>query len=390
MLIKILSFRFSFKTFHLEKVISFVLYSERSSSLFLHCVDSRFDEGGSWYSRFHLGPFFPNSRLQIGIRLRRSLLNDLVQTSVFAVELDGAIHEFSRLPGVKEPVLDLLFQFRKITFYAPSIKFQETVIVPFLFFGPGTFYAKDISWPHEIQCRKPKIPLGTLSSGFVLSGRVLIQKNCILNSAKKVGQPIQLSDFSLSERYNKKSRDYYPWLSTGFSTNIVERVGFRIEHIRSSSPEDEVLIFEILTNGAISPRFALHEAALILTCKFSAISNVTLPQENYPDVGRKNFRKKFSSFSEKSGFRHQKRLGKTFYSVFSSGFSSFQDSSGLDLGNLLLSKERYFEFRALGFQTLGQLLERLSSDFYSFPYTLEKQRWQAFFRLGISSPPNFL
>ena len=133
MLIKVLIFRFSFKTFPLAKVIFFVLYFERSSSLFLHCVDSRFEENGSWHSRFHLGPFFPNSRLQVGTRLRRSLLNDFVQTFVVAVELDGAVHEFSRVPGVKESVLDLLFQFRKITFYAPFINFQEIVVVPFLF-----------------------------------------------------------------------------------------------------------------------------------------------------------------------------------------------------------------------------------------------------------------
>jgi DNA-directed RNA polymerase alpha subunit len=334
--------------------------------------------------------FFPNSRLQVGTRLRRSLLNDLVQTFVVAVELDGAVHEFSRLPGVKESVLDLLFQFRKITFYAPSLKFQEIVVVPFLFFGPGTFYAKDIPWPYEIHCRKPKDSLGTLSSGSVLSGRILLQKNCVLNSAKKVGQPIQLSTFSSSECFNKKSWENYPWLSTGFSTSSVERVGFRIEYIRSSIPEDEVLIFEVLTNGSISPRFALYEAALALTCKFSAIANVALPLKHCININQKSFRKKFSSFSKKTGLQHKKHIGKTLYSVFNSGFLDFQESFSLDLGNLLLSKERYFEFRTLGFQTLGQLLERLSSDFYLFPYTLERQRWQAFFRLGIFSPPNSL
>jgi DNA-directed RNA polymerase alpha subunit len=390
MLIKILIFRSSFKTFRLAKVIFFVLYSEISSSLFLHCVDSRLEENGSWYSRFHLGPFFPNSRLQVGTRLRRSLLNDLVQTFVVAVELDGAVHEFSRLPGVKESVLDLLFQFRKITFYAPSIKFQEIVVVPFIFFGPGVFYAKDILWPYEIHCRKPKDFLGTLSSGSILSGRILLQKNCVLNSAKKVGQPIRSGDFSSPECLNKKSWGNYPWLSTGFSTSCVERVGFRIEYAISASPEDEVLIFEILTNGSISPRFALHEAALVLTCKFSAIANVALPISRFVNINRKSFRKKFSSFSKKPGLQREKHFGKTLYSVFTSGFLDFQESFSLDLGNLLLSKERYLEFRTLGFQTLGQLLERLSSDFYSFPYALEKQRRQSFFRLGIFSPFNSL
>jgi small subunit ribosomal protein S9 len=356
----------------------------------LHCVDSRLEENGNWYSRFHIGPFLPNSSLQIGTRLRRSLLNDLVQTSVVAVEVDGAIHEFSRLPGVHESVLDLLFQFQKITFYAPFLEFQEMVIVPFLFFGPGTFYAKDIPWPFGIQCRKPKDFLRTLSLGSILRGRVLLQKNCVLNSAKKVGQPVYLSEFSSPTHLNEKFQRPYPWLSVGFPPNVVERVGFRIECRESSIQENEVLIFEILTSGSISPRRALHEAALVLTCKFSAIANVTFPPKDSTDVSQKFFYKKFSSFSRKSTVQNQKGFGKTLYSIFDIGFSTFQESFGLDLGNLTLNKERYSEFRTLGFQTLGQLLERLCSDFYSFPYLLEKQRRQAFFRLGISSPPNFL
>ena len=223
-----------------------------------------------------------------------------------------------------------------------------------------------------------------------MSGRILLQKNCVLNSSKKVGQSIQLSNFFSSECLNKIFWGKYPWLSTGFSISSVERVGFRIEYIRSSIPEDEVLIFEILTNGSISPRFVLHEAALALTCKFSAIANVALSSKSYININQKNFCKKLSFFSKKTGLQCKKHIGKTFYSVFNFDFLDFQESFSLDLENLLFSKERYFEFRILGFQTSGQLLERLLSDFYLFPYTLEQQRWQAFFRLGIFSLFNFL
>jgi DNA-directed RNA polymerase alpha subunit len=363
----------------------FVSCFEENSSIFLHCVDSRLEENGNWYSRFHVGPFLPNSRLQVGTRLRRSLLNDLIQTFVVAVELDGAVHEFSHLPGVSEPVLDLLFQFRKITFFAPFLEFQEIVVVPFLFFGPGTFYAKDIPWPFGIQCSDPKGLLRTLSSGSVLRGRILIQKNCVSNSAKKVGQPIRLSDFSPSKHSNEKFWGHYPWLSIGFPPLVVERVGFRIECIGSSNQENEVLIFEILTNGVLSPRSALHEAALVLVYKFSAVANVTLPPRYHTDANQKRFHKKFSFFSDKTEIKRDKRFGKTLYSIFDIGFSNFQEPFGLDLGNLSLDKERYSEFRTLGFYTLGQLLDRLSSDFYSFPYLLEQKRQQAFSRLGISS-----
>lgn len=83
----------------IQQVFSSLL-SQQNPHFFSHCVDSRLEPDGKWYSRFHLGPFWIGSRLQIGTRLRRSILNDLNQTSITAVEMDGAIHEFSRLPGV--------------------------------------------------------------------------------------------------------------------------------------------------------------------------------------------------------------------------------------------------------------------------------------------------
>jgi hypothetical protein len=93
---------------------------------------------------------------------------------------------------------------------------------------------------------------------------------------------------------------------------------------------------------------------------------------------------------DKKNVRNQKRFKQTFYSTFNLRISRSQEPFGLDLGNLTLSKEEYYELQNLGFQTLGQLLERLESEFYSLPYPLEKKRQQAFFRLGIPSLSNFL
>ena len=231
----------------------------------------------------------------------------------------------------------------------------------------------------------------TLSSGAAVQGRILVQRDYVSSSVKKVGQFVHLSEFFLSRRFNKKFLRCYPWLSIGFSFNFVERVGFRIECREPLDQEDEILIFEIFTNGAISPRFALHEATLILISKFSAIANVTFPIDYYVDSNRRSFRKEFSIFFlNKKDVRHYERFGRILYSIFDIGFSIFQEPLGLDLRNLALSKERYSEFQNLGFQTLEQLLERLISDFYSFPYFLERQRQRAFFRLGISSLLDFL
>jgi DNA-directed RNA polymerase alpha subunit len=121
--------------------ISF-LSTKKERTLFLHCVDSRLEENGGWFSRFHLGPLYRGSRLQIGTRLRRTLLNDISQTSVIAVKLDRVQHEFSRLPGVHESILDLLFQFRKIALNEPFLKIGDTIVIPFFFLWPGNFLCK--------------------------------------------------------------------------------------------------------------------------------------------------------------------------------------------------------------------------------------------------------
>jgi hypothetical protein len=130
--------------FYLINITSVTMSSPRNLfPLFLNCVDSRLEEDGHWYSRLLLGSFLSGSRLQLGTRIRRSLLNDLSKSSIVAVSFDGAVHEFSRLPGVRESVLDLLFHFRKVSFYSPFLTIQETKVVPFLFF-----------WARYILCKR--------------------------------------------------------------------------------------------------------------------------------------------------------------------------------------------------------------------------------------------
>lgn len=118
--------------------------------------------------------------------------------------------------------------------------------------------------------------------------------------------------------------------------------------------------------------------------KFSAIASVTLPFSqivHYPN--QRHSRKKFSSslFTKNpTGLEISKS---TSHYLYGDNSISFQNPVGLDLENLNLDKKRYSEFQNLGFRTSNQLLERLSSNFYLLPYSLRKQRRQAFFRLGI-------
>jgi DNA-directed RNA polymerase subunit alpha len=362
---------------------------EHDSSVFLHCIDSRLEEDGSWYSRFNIGPFKTGSRLQIGTRIRRSLIDDLIQTCIIAIELEGVIHEFSRIPGLSEPVLDLLLRFRKLILYSPTLAFSERIVVPFFFLGPGNFYAKDVIWPDGVQCRNPKDLLVHLSPGAVFSGRFLIQTNVVLGSVVKRDHFFFFDVSMWSQYFGKRCPKHskYPWLSLGFPTGPVDRVGFRIESIETFNKKSEVLILEIVTNGSLSPRQALSQSTLALIHKFSAIASATLPSYTRKHSINIKFRKKFSS----AFIQNQKVFDQaSFCCFFGIRFFNYPTLLNLDLGNLELSKNRYNEFQNLGFQTLGQLLEGLTSNFYSFPYILKKQRKQALICFGISPYSDFL
>jgi small subunit ribosomal protein S9 len=327
-------------------------------------------------------------------------LNDLDQVSITAVKLEGAIHEFYRLPGVREPTLSVLFQFRKIVLHAPFLERGKIIVISFLFSGPGMFFAKDISFPLGIQCRNLGISLVTLASGALLRGHLLIQKKRALGSIFKSDRTIRLGEtwsYRIEENSNKtyesiplvrnfQKATFSPWLSLGFPGRTIERVGFRIEMIGPLNQYSEILIFEILTNGIISPRQALRESSLFLVNKFLDVAQRTLPSsQKIQYLKRKAYTRKKRHYCRRQERKTEIAFvsNEAFYNLCNLGFSRFREPMCLEVRNLELRKESYRELRHLGIQTFGQLLERLSFEPTIFSPILKKQRQLALFRLGL-------
>ena len=162
---------------------------KKDNFLFLSCKYSQLEKNGSWYSRLYMGPFEFGSRLHTRTSIRRSLINDLSQTWIIAIVIEGVIHEFSRIPGIHETTIDLLFKFRKVVLNASILNNGEMIIIPFISVGSRTLYAKDISWPKGILCRNPEISLATIGPGSLLRGNILIKKTGRKDLSVKVGQP---------------------------------------------------------------------------------------------------------------------------------------------------------------------------------------------------------
>jgi hypothetical protein len=311
-------------------------------------------------------------------------------TSVTAVEIEGVVHEFSRLPGVREPILSLLFRFRKINFNAPFLALKEISVVPFFFYGPGVFSAKNILLPPGIEYQNPDLSIGTLSCSAFVRGRLLVQKHYAWSSFPGIGEPLCVT----RSWFSGVGYFSYPWMSLGTPIGPIERVGFRIDLIGPLRRKNEILIFEIVTTGGMSPRKALKEAALLLVQKFSVIGHAVLPLPCGNSFSRTRRARRvgfYSSFPCFSDNYHQAANSKlsleasrlSSYDLCDSEFSLLFDPLGLDLGNLDLSKKRFSDLRNLGFRTLGQLLERLSLEPSSFSPSLKRQIQLAFFNLGF-------
>ena len=91
-----------------QKSIANVLNKYVFNKFFICCKESRIESPTSFYGCFYIGPFDDSLSQTLAHNIRRTLLSQLSGFAITAVEIDGVLHKFSNLPGIKENVLDIL------------------------------------------------------------------------------------------------------------------------------------------------------------------------------------------------------------------------------------------------------------------------------------------
>ena len=244
---------------------------------FYSCIETRIQSQGEMYARFHLGTFFRGQALTVANALRRTLLGELPSLVVTQVQIDGVAHEFSTIPGVKESVLDILLNLKRLTFTISNKKFhvfRNSSLKTKVFLkirGPAKVKAADLKLPPHLSCVWPNHYIATLSSNAELA--------CVLELA--VVHPKQ----KLSFHSNNNNKFLSPNLSsvTSGSTGLddknkkifyldntsspVRKVNYVIYEL-DSKKESEYVALEILTDGSIEPNQALRFAFKHLTKLF--------------------------------------------------------------------------------------------------------------------------
>ena len=92
----------------------------KTKNLFFSCVESRTQNQGSMYARFHMGTFFRGQALTFANALRRTLLSEIPGIVITDVFIEGACHEFATLSGVEESVRDILLNLKSLVFTSGS------------------------------------------------------------------------------------------------------------------------------------------------------------------------------------------------------------------------------------------------------------------------------
>ena len=202
------------------------------------------------YGKFVVEPLERGYGTTLGNSLRRIMLSSLPGAAISCMKIDGVLHEFSTIPGVKEDVSEIILNLKNIAFKSNSDS-NESKTAYVEYEGEGIVTAADIKVGQDFEVVNPDQVIATLSGGnnthlnmelTITKGRGYVGAD----KSKNENQPIGVIPIDAL---------YTP----------VQRVNFIVENTRVGQITDyDKLTIEVWTNGTILPDEALSLAAKVL------------------------------------------------------------------------------------------------------------------------------
>jgi DNA-directed RNA polymerase subunit alpha len=197
----------------------------------------------------------------LGNALRRVLLSSLQGAAVTSVHIDGVLHEFSSIPGVREDVTDIILNIKTIAIRMQS---ETTKRMTLRKTGPGLVTAGDISTVGDVQILNPDLILCTLDEGAE------IRMEFTVNTGK---------GYVPAER-NRPEDAPIGLIPVDSLYSPVKKVSYRVENTREGQILDyDKLTMTVETNGAVSPEDSLAYAARIIQDQLAVFVNFEEPRK---------------------------------------------------------------------------------------------------------------
>jgi len=209
------------------------------------------------YGVFVVEPLERGYGTTLGNSLRRVLLASLPGAAVTSINIEGVLHEFDTVPGIREDVMQIILNVKGI---AVKSYVQDEKIIELDVEGPAEVTAGDILTDSDIEIVNPDHYLFTIGEGSSFKATLTV------NSGRGYVPADQ----------NKKDDAPVGTLAVDSIYTPVTKVNYQVEPARVGSNDGfDKLTLEILTNGTIIPEDALGLSARILTEHLNLFTNLT-------------------------------------------------------------------------------------------------------------------
>jgi len=292
------------------------------------------------YGKFVIEPQERGFGRTLGNALRRVLLSSIPGAAITSIKVDGVLHEFQTLPGVKEDATELILNLREVNvrMTRDGARSPEPKILRIDKHGPGEVTGADIEAPPEIEIVNPEVHIATLNDETA---------HLSMEMSVEVGR-----GYVLPEK-QERVKDVIGVIPVGALFTPVRKVNYIVEPTRVGHKTDyDRLIIEITTNGTIMPSDALSDAAKILDRHLRLFFDFS----KRPRTGLETFDEEGSEFEAKAP---DARIEELDFSVRT--YNCLKKANVLTIGELVqLTEADLLSIRNFGRKSLTEVRDKLA------------------------------
>ncbi len=264
-------------------------------------------------SRFTIEPLEPGFGYTLGNSLRRTLLSSIPGASLTSIRIDGVLHEFSTIPGVKEDVTEIILNLKSLVV---SSEFDEPVVMYLRKQGAGAVTAADIAPPAGVEVHNPDLHIATLND----SGKVEMELT------------VERGRGYVSAQLNKSIEQEIGRIPVDSIYSPVLAVTYKVEATRVEQRTDfDRLVLDVETKHSMAPRDAMASAGRTLVELFGLARELNVEAEGI-EIGP------------------------------SAGDAALASDLALPIEDLDLTVRSYNCLKREGIHTVGELVSRSEAD----------------------------
>lgn len=209
----------------------------------------------NFYGEFTIQPLERGFGITLGNALRRVLLSSIQGAAIVSVKVDGVLHEFSTLPGIKEDITDIILNLKGVRFKLGQANVKEVRIDVD---RPGPITAADIVTDGTVEVLNPEHHIATISGKGKFKASLVVKTGKGYIPAKKELDPDQ------PEGTINIDAIFTP----------IKKVNYVVSHARVGQITDyDKLVLEVWTDGSVKPEDAIAYSAKILKKQLDVFIN---------------------------------------------------------------------------------------------------------------------